>query len=76
MENDRTDTPPSWHLIDEIASFVERDRTFVARLAGRISEEDYVVFIDLYKTYGNRLTELLKKMNNDPGFADIIFTVL
>ena len=74
LEGDRYDTPPSQKLIEAIALFCDYNKEHLAVLAGRIPQEDWQIYVELYQQYGDRFSDLLRKMYSDPDFAQKIIS--
>lgn len=76
LENDKNDTPPSLELIDKFAAHLDIKKLDLLYTSGRIPAEIKLIYAELLKKYGDRITNLLRKMYQDPVFAKNILNQL
>ncbi|MGB3236930.1 MAG: helix-turn-helix transcriptional regulator [Geitlerinemataceae cyanobacterium] len=75
LENDRAGYPPGKEVIHLLANHLDlasREEELMY-LAGRITPEDEKVFENLLQTYNKQFPALLRRMQENPDFAEKIF---
>jgi len=75
LENDRAGYPPGEEVIRLLAHHLDlasREEELMY-LAGRITPEDEKVFENLLQTYNKKLPALLRRMQENPDFAEKVF---
>lgn len=72
IENDSVSIPPSLKVIKKLAKFCDRNSQEMIYLSGRIPKKDQKLVMQLFRMYGDRFTVLLKKMHDNPKFAQKI----
>lgn len=69
LENDHAGYPPSQDVIRLLALHLDLNEENLRCLAGRITPEDAKVFEELVKTYNKQVPALLRRMRDNPDFA-------